>query len=143
MYCDCDTGEVNAIEDGYTSYTESSVYSPKAYAVETAQVRDFGYTVLKFDLDFAMDNDSDPFNGPLSNATIERKREIDVAVRDEFGPKADLASDFHWDTPSKARSASPMNWRRTTSRCRPTTSAARSARWRASTWARRYRTSTC
>ncbi|MFC6837861.1 mandelate racemase/muconate lactonizing enzyme family protein [Halomarina ordinaria] len=97
MYCDCHAGEAYAVEDGYTSYADSAAYSPEAYAAEAARVRDLGYTALKFDLDFAMDNDPDPFNGRLSNAAIERKREIVAAVRDELGPEVDLAFDCHWD----------------------------------------------
>ncbi|MGM0605573.1 MAG: mandelate racemase/muconate lactonizing enzyme family protein [Halobacteriota archaeon] len=97
IYCDCHAGEAYAVEDGYTEYADVSAYSPSAYAAEARRVADMGFSALKFDLDMEMDNDPDPYNGRLSNAAIERKREIVEAVREEIGYDIDLAFDCHWD----------------------------------------------
>jgi gluconate/galactonate dehydratase len=97
IYCDCHAGEAYAVEDGFTAYADAEAYSPEAYAAEAKRVLDMGFTALKFDLDFEMDNDPDPFNGRLTNAAIERKREIVEAVREEIGYNVDLAFDCHWD----------------------------------------------
>ncbi|XVH33217.1 mandelate racemase/muconate lactonizing enzyme family protein (plasmid) [Haloferacaceae archaeon DSL9] len=97
IYCDCHAGEAYAVEDGYTTYADDEMYSPEAYAAEARRVLDMGFTALKFDLDFPADNDPDPFNGRLTNAAIEQKREIVAAVREEIGYDVDLAFDCHWD----------------------------------------------
>ncbi|MBX0293278.1 mandelate racemase/muconate lactonizing enzyme family protein [Haloarcula nitratireducens] len=97
LYCDCHAGEAYAVEDGATAYAGAEAYSPEAYAAEAARVTDMGFTALKFDLDLPADNDPDPYNGRLTNAAIEEKREIVEAVRDEIGYDVDLAFDCHWD----------------------------------------------
>ncbi|ADD04405.1 D-gluconate dehydratase [Natrialba magadii ATCC 43099] len=97
IYCDCHAGEAYAVDDGYTEYAEADAYSPQAYADEARRVVDMGFTALKFDLDVEMDNDPDPYNGRLSNAAIEHKRQIVEAVREEIGYEIDLAFDCHWD----------------------------------------------
>lgn len=97
LYCDCHAGEAYAVEDGSTAYAETEAYSPEAYAAEAARVADMGFTALKFDLDLPADNDPDPYNGRLTNAAIEEKREIVAAVREEIGYDIDLAFDCHWD----------------------------------------------
>lgn len=97
IYCDCHAGEAYEVEDGSTAYADTKAYSPEAYAAEAARVTDMGFTALKFDLDLPTDNDPDPYNGRLTNAAIEEKREIVAAVRDEIGYDIDLAFDCHWD----------------------------------------------
>ncbi|ELY93439.1 muconate lactonizing mandelate racemase protein [Natrialba hulunbeirensis JCM 10989] len=97
IYCDCHAGEAYAVDDGYTEYADADAYSPQAYADEARRVVDMGFTALKFDLDVEMDNDPDPYNGRLSNAAIEHKRQIVEAVREEIGYEIDLAFDCHWD----------------------------------------------
>ena len=97
IYCDCHAGEAYAVEDGYTDYADAEAYSPEAYAAEARRVVDMGFSALKFDLDMAMDNEPDPFNGRLTNAAIEHKREVVEAVREEIGYDVDLAFDCHWD----------------------------------------------
>ncbi|QIO20895.1 mandelate racemase/muconate lactonizing enzyme family protein [Haloarcula sp. JP-L23] len=97
IYCDCHAGEAYAVEDGATAYADAEAYSPEAYAAEAARVTDMGFTALKFDLDLPADNDPDPYNGRLTNAAIEEKREIVEAVREEIGYDVDLAFDCHWD----------------------------------------------
>ena len=97
IYCDCHAGEAYAVEDGFTEYADSEAYSPEAYAREARRVLDMGFTALKFDLDMAMDNEPDPYNGRLSNAAIAHKRDVVEAVREEIGYDVDLAFDCHWD----------------------------------------------
>jgi L-alanine-DL-glutamate epimerase-like enolase superfamily enzyme len=97
IYCDCHAGEAYAVEDGATAYADEEAYSPEAYAAEARRVVDMGFSALKFDLDFESDNENDPYNGRLTNAAIERKREIVEAVREEIGYEIDLAFDCHWD----------------------------------------------
>jgi L-alanine-DL-glutamate epimerase-like enolase superfamily enzyme len=97
IYCDCHAGEAYAVEDGATAYADEEAYSPEAYAAEARRVVDMRFSALKFDLDFESDNENDPYNGRLTNAAIERKREIVEAVREEIGYEIDLAFDCHWD----------------------------------------------
>lgn len=97
IYCDCHAGEAYAVDDGFTEYADAEAYSPEAYAREARRVADMGFTALKFDLDMEMDNDPDPYNGRLTNDTIEHKREVVAAVREELGSGTDLAFDCHWD----------------------------------------------
>jgi L-alanine-DL-glutamate epimerase-like enolase superfamily enzyme len=97
IYCDCHAGAAYELEDGYEVTHDEAAYSPEAYAREAERVADLGFTALKFDLDQPIDNDPDPYNGRVSNAALERKREIVAAVREAVGPELDLAFDAHWD----------------------------------------------
>ena len=97
LYCDCHAGEAYALEDGSHAPAESEAYDPDAYAATAREVADEGFDALKFDLDQPGDNDPDPYNGRLTNAAIERKRETVAAVREAVGPEMDLAFDCHWE----------------------------------------------
>ncbi|WP_207592392.1 enolase C-terminal domain-like protein [Halomontanus rarus] len=97
VYCDCHAGEAYELEDGYEAVHDEDAYAPEAYAAEAERVADMGFTALKFDLDQPADNRPDPYNGRVSNAALERKREVVEAVRDAVGFEIDLAFDCHWD----------------------------------------------
>lgn len=98
IYCDCHAGEAYELDHGYHDPADEDVYTPDAYAAEAKRVLDMGFTALKFDLDIDHhDNDPDPYNGRISNAALEHKREIVAAVRDAVGDDVDLAFDVHWD----------------------------------------------
>lgn len=97
IYCDCHAGEAYELEHGYHSPANEDAYSVEAYAEEAQRVANRGFTALKFDLDQPFDNQPDPFNGRVSNAAIERKRETVEAIRDAVGYEIDLAFDIHWD----------------------------------------------
>ncbi|MFA9518563.1 mandelate racemase/muconate lactonizing enzyme family protein [Halopenitus sp. H-Gu1] len=97
LYSDCHAGEAFELEDGYTDYADEEAYTPEAYAAEAERVAAMGFDAIKFDLDVPMDNDPDPYNGRLSNAAIEHKRQVVEAVRDAIGYEIDLAFDCHWD----------------------------------------------
>lgn len=98
IYCDCHAGEAYEVDAGYHDPAEEEVYTPEAYAEEAQRVHDLGFTALKFDLDINHhDNYPDPYNGRVSNAAIEHKRQIVEAVREQIGYDVDLAFDIHWD----------------------------------------------
>lgn len=97
MYCDCHAGEAYELEHGYHAPADEDAYTVEAYVEVAERVVDLGFTALKFDLDQPFDNYPDPFNGRVSNAAIERKRETVEAIRDAIGYDIDLAFDVHWD----------------------------------------------
>lgn len=98
IYADCHAGEAYELDKGYHAAHEDEAYEPEAYAATAKQVvEEEGYTALKFDLDTPIDNDPDPFNGRISNAAVEQKRETVAAIRDAIGMEPDLAFDIHWD----------------------------------------------
>jgi len=97
LYCDLHAGEAYAVDQGYTEYGEDASYTPAAYAESAEQAVDLGFDAIKFDLDTPADNDPDPFNGRLSAADVEAKREIVAAVHEAVGDEAEVAFDCHWD----------------------------------------------
>ncbi len=97
VYVDLHAGEPYAVEDGATAYSTEQAYRPEAYAETARGALDDGFPALKFDLDAPADNESDPCNGRLTAADIERKREIVAAVLDVVGHEAEVAFDCHWD----------------------------------------------
>lgn len=97
IYADCHAGEAFELEHGYHSPHDDDAYSIEAYVEEAERVVDMGFSALKFDLDQPFDNHPDPFNGRVSNASIDRKRETVAAIRDAIGSRIDLAFDCHWD----------------------------------------------
>ncbi|AEN04775.1 mandelate racemase/muconate lactonizing enzyme family protein [Halolamina sp.] len=97
IYCDLHAGEAYAVDSGYTAYSDEAAYRPEAYAETAKQAVAMGFDAIKFDLDTPSDNDQDPFNGRLSGAAIEEKREIVAAVDDAVGDAAEVAFDCHWD----------------------------------------------
>ena len=97
IYADCHAGEAFEVEGGYHEPADEEDYTAEAYADEAERVLNMGFTALKFDLDQPFDNHPDPFNGRVSNAALERKRETVAAIRDRIGYDVDLAFDVHWD----------------------------------------------
>lgn len=97
IYCDCHAGDAYELDHGYHDPHDDESYRPRAYAETATEVKDMGFTALKFDLDQPLDNIPDPFNGRISNTALNRKIEIVEAVRDAIGPDIDLAFDVHWD----------------------------------------------
>jgi len=70
---------------------------PKAYAERAKAVIAQGYTALKFDLDIPTPYPSDPYNGTLEPAEIERLATIVASVREAVGDEVMLAFDCHWN----------------------------------------------
>jgi L-alanine-DL-glutamate epimerase-like enolase superfamily enzyme len=97
IYADCHAGEAFSLEDGYVAARDEDAYSVEAYVAEAERVADMGFTALKFDLDQPIDNENDPYNGRVSDAAMERKRETVAAVSDAVGADVDVAFDCHWD----------------------------------------------
>jgi gluconate/galactonate dehydratase len=93
IYCDCHAGEAYSVEHGYHEPADDASYAVESYAEAAEEVVEDGFTALKFDLDQPFDNHPDPYNGRVSNAAIERKRETVEAI----GYDIDLAFDVHWD----------------------------------------------
>lgn len=97
LYVDCHAGEPYEVEHGYGHGHDAEAYTPDAYAETAKEAVDEGFTALKFDLDYPFDNVPDPYNGRVSNASMNHKRDIVAAVRDAVGYEIDLAFDAHWD----------------------------------------------
>ncbi|MFB6221550.1 MAG: mandelate racemase/muconate lactonizing enzyme family protein [Halolamina sp.] len=97
LYCDLHAGEAYAVDTGYTEYAEEDSYRPEAYADTARQAVEMGFDAIKFDLDTPADNEADPYNGRLSAADVEAKREIVAAVDDAVGDEVEVAFDCHWD----------------------------------------------
>ena len=98
IYCDCHAGAAFRIDEhGYSVSHDEDSYDPEAYAATAQRVVDLGFTALKFDLDTPMDNEPDPINGRVSNASLRHKQEVVDAVRSAIGEEIDLAFDCHWD----------------------------------------------
>lgn len=97
IYCDCHAGEAYEVDHGHHVTHDESAYAPEAYAATATEVRDLGFTALKFDLDQPFDNTPDQYNGRIDNATLTRKVETVAAIRDAIGNDIDLAFDIHWD----------------------------------------------
>ncbi|GDX39800.1 hypothetical protein LBMAG21_00920 [Armatimonadota bacterium] len=71
-------------------------YEPEAYARRAVSVVAKGFTALKFDLDSMVVSTGEEMNRPLTNAEIERMREVVQSVREAVGADIDLAFDCHW-----------------------------------------------
>ncbi|MEF8827673.1 MAG: mandelate racemase/muconate lactonizing enzyme family protein [Haloarcula sp.] len=97
LYCDLHAGEAYAVDAGYTDYADEDSYRPEAYADTATQAVEMGFDAIKFDLDTPSDNEPDPYNGRLSAADVEAKREIVGAVDDAVGGEVAVAFDCHWD----------------------------------------------
>lgn len=82
--------------------------SPAANAAKARQVRDMGFTALKFDLDDLESScKHDPFNHTLSTCEIDNMLAKVDAVRGAVGAETDIAMDLHgrYDTSSGIRLA--------------------------------------
>ncbi|WP_313696062.1 mandelate racemase/muconate lactonizing enzyme family protein [Halorarum halobium] len=99
VYCDLHAGEAYAVDDasGFTEYADEAAYRPAAYAETAGAAVELGFDAIKFDLDTPGDNEPDPFNGRLSAADVEDKREIVAAVDDAVPDGVEVAFDCHWD----------------------------------------------
>jgi L-alanine-DL-glutamate epimerase-like enolase superfamily enzyme len=70
--------------------------SPDEYRRQAREKRAEGFTALKFDLDVAGTEGSDPHNRALSNHAIDHMVRLIAAVHDEVGKDTDIAVDCHW-----------------------------------------------
>jgi L-alanine-DL-glutamate epimerase-like enolase superfamily enzyme len=78
------------------SFTDD--YTPEAYGKRAKQMKDEGYTAIKFDLDVPTPY-SKSYNqeaGALSNQEVEYLAGLVAAVRDAVGGDVDILFDLHW-----------------------------------------------
>lgn len=78
--------------------TYSEEFRPEAYAARAKQMKDEGYTAIKFDLDVPT-----PYNrwynkasGNLSNKEVEYLAELAGSVRNAVQDEVDIMFDLHW-----------------------------------------------
>lgn len=83
-------------------YCDTALYrnrfpSPEDFAEAAVDaVQDWGYSALKFDIDYVNDPDKyDRYNWTASQGEIQRMYDQLAAVRDAVGPKIDLCVDMH------------------------------------------------
>ncbi len=91
--------------------TASSSESPEDMAAAAMDVKNKGFTAIKFDIDWAGDpSKQDEFNMTASNGEIERMVKQVGAVRDAIGMNMDLCLDAHgrYDLPSGIQIAKEM-----------------------------------
>ena len=89
----------------------SSSESPEDMAASAIEVKNAGFTAIKFDLDWAEDPaKQDVFNRTASNGEIDRMVKQITAVREAIGMNMDLCLDAHgrYDLPSGIRMAKEM-----------------------------------
>lgn len=91
--------------------TASSSESPEDMAAAAVEVKNHGFTAIKFDLDWSEDPaKQDAFNMTASNGEIDRMVKQITAVREAIGMDIDLCLDGHgrYDLPSGLRIAEEM-----------------------------------
>lgn len=89
----------------------SSSESPEDMAASAMEVKNAGFSAIKFDLDWAGDpSKQDEFNRTASNGEIDRMVKQITAVREAIGMNMDLCLDAHgrYDLPSGIRMAKEM-----------------------------------
>ncbi|MGB7599232.1 MAG: mandelate racemase/muconate lactonizing enzyme family protein [Candidatus Sulfotelmatobacter sp.] len=75
---------------------EGSPASPEDFRRQALKKRAEGFTALKFDLDVAGTEGSDPHNRVLNNRAIDHMVSLIGAVYDAVGKDTDIAVDCHW-----------------------------------------------
>lgn len=85
----------------------SNAYTPKAYAARAVQMKQEGYTAVKFDLDIPTPYSTvmGQKSGTLNNQEIAYLADLVRAVREGVGDGTDIMFDLHWkyDLGSSAR----------------------------------------
>lgn len=88
--------EIHMRAHGGRSEEAQELPDPQAYALRAKQVKEMGYTALKFDVDIPNPYMRDEFNRCLDNREIELMVSLVEAVRDAVGNDTDIAIDCHW-----------------------------------------------
>src|SRR5947209_9486564 len=83
-------------KDYFADSVEATPSSPEDYRNRALAMKSQGYTALKFDLDVAGTQGSDPYNRCLSNPAIDRMAALIGAAREAVGNDVDIAVDCHW-----------------------------------------------
>lgn len=78
--------------------TYSDVYTPEAYATRAKQMKDEGYTAIKFDLDVPTPytKEYNRTSGSLTNKEVKYLAELVGAVRNAVQDEVDIMFDLHW-----------------------------------------------
>ncbi len=88
--------EIHMRAHGGLSEEAKELPDPKAYAERARQVKEMGYTALKFDVDIPNPYMRDEFNRCLDNREIDLIASLVEAVREAVGDDVDIAIDCHW-----------------------------------------------
>jgi gluconate/galactonate dehydratase len=94
-----------------TPMTYSDEYSPKLYARRALEMKNEGFTAIKFDLDIPTPyTRSNQESGSLTNEEVSYLAGLVGAVRESVGPDTDILFDLHWkyDVSSSIRLANAM-----------------------------------
>lgn len=92
IYADCHAGA--DLEDASVT-SPREIYTPRSYVEVAREVREEGFTALKFDLDVKSES-ADTATRRLSQGAIDQKIEIVDEVSQVVGPDDVLAFDLHW-----------------------------------------------
>lgn len=94
IYADCHAGE--SLEPLSKVPHSMESYTPAAYARHAREIKNRGFTALKFDVDVPNPYELDKYNRALGVNEIEYMASLVEAVRTEIGNDTDLAIDCHW-----------------------------------------------
>lgn len=87
---------VHVAKDYFGEAGDGPIMSPTEYRRRALDKKAEGFTALKFDLDVAGTQSSDPHDRVLSNRAIDHAVRSIGAVRDAVGMDIDIAVDCHW-----------------------------------------------
>lgn len=88
--------EIHMRAHGGLSEEAKELPDPNAYAERAKQVKEKGYTALKFDVDIPNPYMRDEFNRCLDSREIDLIASLVEAVRSAVGDDVDIAIDCHW-----------------------------------------------
>lgn len=88
--------EIHCRAHGGLKREASQLPDPNSYALRARQVKEMGYTALKFDVDIPNPYMRDEFNLCLDNREIELIAGLVESVREAIGDDVDIAIDCHW-----------------------------------------------
>lgn len=76
---------------------EAKEIRPEAYAQRAREMRQQGFTALKFDVDVPTEYSLDDYNRALTRREIETMASLVATLRKAIGKDVDLAIDCHWN----------------------------------------------
>ncbi len=102
--------ETKPVHGRAVSMVYSDEYSHKAYAARAKEMKNEGFTAIKFDLDVPTPYTQSQNTGTLTNQELEYLAGLVGAVRDAVGYEVDILFDLHWkyDVASSLRLAKSL-----------------------------------
>jgi L-alanine-DL-glutamate epimerase-like enolase superfamily enzyme len=102
--------ETKPVHGRAVSMVYTDEYSHKAYATRAKEMKNEGFTAIKFDLDVPTPYTQSQRTGALTNQEVGYLAELVGAVRDAVGYEVDIMFDLHWkyDVASSLRLAKSL-----------------------------------